>query len=72
MTVVVASMAVNSPLGLAGTLALSLVGQISFSLVSDQFGWFGLLKRKLTIHDFISISLVVTGSLFIIYFQARS
>lgn len=72
MTVTVAVMAVNSPLGLAGTIALSLVGQIGFSLLADQFGWLEMPKRRLTVHDLISVVLIMTGSLFIIYFQANA
>lgn len=69
MIVVVATLAVNSPLGLAGTLALSLVGQIGFSLLADQFGWLGLAKRQLTHHDLISTLLILSGSLLIIFFR---
>lgn len=69
MTVTVAALAVNSPLGLAGTLALSLVGQIGFSLLADQFGWLGMPKRQLTQHDLISTLLIISGSLLIIFFR---
>lgn len=69
LTVVVATMAVNSPLGLAGTLALGLVGQIGFGLMADHWGWFGMIKRKLTIHHVISTTLIVAGSLLIIAFR---
>lgn len=69
MVVVTATMAVNSSLGLAGTIALSLVGQISFSLLADQFGWLGLPQRSLTRHDLISTLLIVSGSLLIIFFR---
>jgi len=69
MVVVVATMAVNSPLGLAGALALSLAGQIGFSLLADQFGWLGMPKRALTIHDLISTALILSGSLLIIFFR---
>lgn len=64
------AMAVNSPLGLAGTIALSLVGQISFSLLADHLGCLGLTKHALTRHDLISILLIVSGSLLIIFFRA--
>lgn len=70
MVVVTATMAVNSPLGLAGTIALSLVGQISFSLLADHLGCLGLTKHALTRHDLISILLIVSGSLLIIFFRA--
>lgn len=70
LTVMVAAMAVNSVLGLAGTLALGLVGQISFGLVSDHFGWFDMPKRKLTLNDLVSTLAIVGGSLLIILFRA--
>jgi transporter family-2 protein len=45
-TVILTSTAVNSPLGLSGTLALGLAGQVAFSLAADSWGLFGLPKLK--------------------------
>lgn len=70
LTVVLSSITVNSPLGLSGTLALGLVGQIVFSLLSDQFGWFGLPQRTLTYRDGLAVICILIGSLFIIFFRA--
>lgn len=70
LTVVVATIAVNSSLGLAAALALGLVGQISFGLASDHFGWFGMPRRKLDKNDLISTLAIVAGSLLIILFRA--
>jgi len=66
-TVILAAITVNSPLGLAGTLALALLGQILFSLWVDHFGLFGSLKRHITWHDIKVLGLIIIGSLFIIF-----
>ncbi|WP_421592699.1 DMT family transporter [Shinella sp. M27] len=65
-TVVLSSMAVNSPAGLPGTLALGLAGQLVFGLVADGWGLFGLPKRRITIRDFAALALVLAGSLLIL------
>nr|WP_298093958.1 DMT family transporter [uncultured Shinella sp.] len=65
-TVVLSSMAVNSPAGLPGTLALGLAGQLVFGLVADGWGLFGLPKRRITIRDFSALTLVLAGSLLIL------
>ncbi|MBM7074731.1 DMT family transporter, partial [Shewanella sp. 202IG2-18] len=65
-TVLLAGYTVNSYLGLSGTLALAIVGQIIFSLLSDSFGWFGLSKKKVGLKDIASVLLIACGSLLII------
>lgn len=65
-TVVLSSMAVNSPAGLPGTLALGLAGQLVFGLIADGWGLFGLPKRRITIRDFAALALVLAGSLLIL------
>ena len=65
-TVMLTSTAVNTPLGLAGTLALGLAGQVAFSLAADRWGLFGLPRRKLTAQDAGAVALLVAGSLLII------
>lgn len=70
MTVVLAAITVNSVIGLPGTLALGLVGQVLFGLVADQFGLFGMPRRKLLWNDAYVVGLVVTGSTFIIFSRA--
>lgn len=65
-TVVLSSMAVNSPAGLPGTLALGLAGQLVFGLVADGWGLFGLPKRRITFRDFLALALVLAGSLLIL------
>ena len=65
-TVMLSSIAVNSPAGLPGTLALGLAGQLLFSLVADGRGLFGLPKRRITRRDFSALALVLAGSLLIL------
>ena len=65
-TVVLSSFAVNSPVGLPGTMALGLAGQLAFSASADKWGLFGLQKRSLTARDFAALALVLTGSTLII------
>ncbi len=64
--VVLASITVNGPLGLTGTLVLTITGQVLFSLMSDQWGWFGLLKRQMTLQRLLTLVPIVLGSLLII------
>lgn len=68
ITVMLTSTTVNTPLGLAGTLALGLAGQVVFSLAADLWGLFGLPSRKLSSRDFGALALVVAGSILIILF----
>ena len=67
LTVILASLTVNSKLGLSGTLALALVGQFGFSMVSERFGFFKLRKREFTLIDITPIARVITGSLVLIF-----
>ena len=62
------STTVNTPLALAGTLALGLAGQVVFSLAADQFGLFGLPRRRLGLRDAGAVALIAGGSLLIILF----
>lgn len=63
------STAVNSALALSGTLALGLVGQAGFSLLSDRFGWFGLPRRRIKVADLGALALILAGSGLIIFSQ---
>ncbi|MBB2750104.1 UNVERIFIED_ORG: transporter family-2 protein [Rhizobium aethiopicum] len=67
-TVILTSTTVNSPLGLSGTLALGLAGQVAFSLAADSWGLFGLPKRRPDLQDIAALGLVVTGGALIILF----
>ncbi len=66
-TVMLTSTTVNTPLALAGTLALGLAGQVAFSLAADQWGLFGLPRRRLTLRDAAAAALITAGSLLIIF-----
>ena|SRR3990167_5721836 len=70
MTVVLAAITVNNGLGLSASLALMLVGQILFGFACDVFGWFGVRKRSLNWQDLLVVSLILIGSVFIIFFRA--
>lgn len=68
ITVMLTSEAVNSPLALAGTLALGLAGQVTLSLAADFLGLLGLPRRKLDLRDAGAVILIAAGSLLIILF----
>ncbi len=61
-TVVLTSVAVNSPLALSGTIALGLAGQAAFALAADRFGFLGLARRAVTRTDLAAVALVLAGS----------
>jgi len=65
-TVLLAGITVNRDLGLTGTLALSLVGQMAFGVVADRFGLFRLQRRRPQVRESSAFALVLAGSLVII------
>lgn len=67
LTVVLAAICVNSPLGLAGTMVLGLAGQVVFGMAADHFGLFGLARRHLTLNDVAVTLAVLSGSGLIIF-----
>ena len=67
LVVVLGAITVNSQLGLPGSIALMLLGQVLFGIISDFFGLFGFQKRKINIKDFIVVLCVITGSSIIIF-----
>jgi transporter family-2 protein len=66
LTVIVTAIAMNSPLALAGTLALGLAGQAGFGLLADRLGLFGLPKRRPGWRALAGCALILTGSLLVI------
>ncbi|WP_165191779.1 DMT family transporter [Caulobacter soli] len=66
LTVLLAAITVNGPLGFSGTLALMLAGQMLFGVAADRFGWLGLERRAPTTGGLLGLGLVLTGSLVII------
>ena len=65
-TVILAAMTVNGGMPLSSVVALSLVGQIVFSLFSDQFGFLGSTQRRISLNDIFAVMLVLGGSLMVI------
>ncbi len=70
LTVLMASVTVTGPLGLAGTLALVLMGQMTFSLATDAFGWLGAASRPIDAPRLLGCLLISFGSLLIIMARA--
>ncbi|WP_349918664.1 DMT family transporter [Aeromonas veronii] len=66
LTVVLAAFCLNSPLGMAGTLALLLLGQLLFGALCDALGWFGLPRRRPEGMDLFATFLVMAGALLIV------
>lgn len=67
LSVVLVGITVNSPLGVAGTVGLSVLGQILYSWINDTFGLFGSPKRKMTMLDFGQAFLILAGVGVMIY-----
>ncbi len=65
--VIMSNITVQSPIGLGGTVALSILGQITFSLVCDIGGYFGLEKRVINRYDMAQMSLVLFGTMIILF-----
>lgn len=66
-TVIFSSIAINSVIGLSGTLSLMLLGQVTFGIFSDIFGIFGIPKKKFHRNDLVVISSILIGSWLIIF-----
>ncbi|MFD3942258.1 DMT family transporter [Streptomyces sp. NPDC058579] len=64
--VVLSAVTVNSSLGLSGTIALMLTGQIVFGLASDRFGLLRIPRRRITRMDLTVAGLVLAGSVLIV------
>ena len=68
VTVMLTSATMNTALALSGTIALGLAGQIAFSLFADMRGLFGLPQRMPVRRDYLSLALIIAGSLILIFF----
>lgn len=68
ITVMLTSATMNTALALSGTIALGLAGQVVFSLFADARGLFGLPKRMPVRRDYVSLILILGGSLILIFF----
>ncbi|MGV1862880.1 MULTISPECIES: DMT family transporter [Rhizobium/Agrobacterium group] len=62
LMVILASTSVDSPIGLSGTRALGLAGQVVFILVADICGLFGLPRSLTDARDLIVLGLILAGS----------
>lgn len=67
LTVVLASITVNSEIGLTGTLALGLVGQLLSSIICEHWALFGLAEKRLSPSEWLPILLVAAGATLIIF-----
>ena len=67
LTVVLSALCLNSPLGMAGTLALLLLGQLLFGALCDARDWFGLTRRRPSGKDALAALLVLAGALLIVF-----
>lgn len=70
LAVVLAAITINSPLGLAGTFALILVGQIIFGIICDLFGLLGSPKKPFIWKDALAIFFVLCGSGILLFFKS--
>lgn len=66
LSVVTANLAVNSKLGLAGSLSFFILGQTITSLFFDYFGLFKSNKRKLNKIDGLKFVTILLGALLVI------
>jgi transporter family-2 protein len=66
-TVVLASITINGGLALSATIALMLAGQVAFGMAADQFGLFGVMRRKLGSRDLLVVLAVLAGSLLLLF-----
>ncbi|WP_261884320.1 DMT family transporter [Vibrio pelagius] len=66
-TVVLASITVQSEIGLTGTLALALIGQFALSLLIEHFALFDQPKVRLSLANLVPTLFVSVGALLIIY-----
>ena len=72
ITVMLTSATLNSALALSGTIALGLAGQMIFSLFADMRGLFGLPQKMPTKRDYTALSLIIAGSLILIFFGSNA
>jgi len=62
-TVILAAQAINGPLSLSGAIALMMLGQVLFGLLSDHFGWL----RRIGGRDLLTVACILLGSGVIIF-----
>ena len=67
IAVAINGMTVNSPVGVAGTIGLFVLGQVIYSWFNDTWGWFGSTKRRLNTLDFLQAFFILAGVGVLIY-----
>ncbi|AEA64218.1 conserved membrane hypothetical protein [Burkholderia gladioli] len=67
LTVTLAAIAINGDLSLSGAIALMLLGQVLFGMLSDHFGLLRMPRRKIVAWDLVVVLCVLSGSALIIY-----
>lgn len=65
--VVIVGYTVNSPIGVAGTIAMVILGQLLFGFFVDITGFFNLPKRKILAKDLLQTILLLIGSGVLLY-----
>ncbi len=55
-----------APIGVSALLSIGLLGQISFGIIIDEFGLFGLQVHKMKKQRFISLLIMLIGAVFMI------
>lgn len=69
LVVVMGAISVNSDLGLSGSLAFMLVGQVIFGVVTDHFGLFGTQVRVFDKATFLAVLCILSGCIILIFFR---
>lgn len=67
LSVTLIGYSVNTPIGLAGTVGLGVLGQVLYGWANDLFGWFGTHRRRLTLLDLLQALFILTGAGVMIY-----
>lgn len=71
LTVMLTAATALTALGLSGTLALGLLGQVGFGLGADRWGWLGMPRRRATGRDLGALLLILAGSAILILGGSR-
>ena len=67
IAVVLVGIAVNGPIGVAGTVGLIVLGQVIYGWVNDTMGLFGTPRRRLNKLDLLQATLILLGVGVLIY-----
>ncbi|POZ63679.1 DMT family transporter [Chromobacterium alticapitis] len=67
LVVSLAAITVNSPLAMSGTLAIGMIGQVLFGLLTDRFGWFGMPRRRYRAQEILALLPILSGCAILIF-----